>query len=621
MKSQNKAMVFPVLLMVSSTYAVSAFAESIVLLGTEPFKSATATYLGTVLYDNYGYDLQPTVMYDPEDPLRKYKMWWLCRFPHSQWSESKDANPNTKGIGIGDQSDRICFSYSTDSNSWAPRQVVLKGAYGTSGANRGDDVMVGSPTVIRVKCGGGNEQPTCPSGVPSPGNVYVMFYEAYGSYITTINSFEGQSGGRLEKFATNGEIGGGSLPQDVPINYERKRVLGYAPWFKRYGTKPVYSCKVEYQPGKFNYFLQKDTPCPISKDQYGYNWSALNIADRYGRKESVPVLWLYTSAGPDRVELHRCWNPQRSDTFVSTSKSCDNDGQWEHSLGYASIGWRDDGSLATDMVGSNMNRVHMAYSLDGVSWTRFSADALDGSGAVVIPGDENEGINKNICDLNEEKYTFHSNYGVGYPSALVLNGKLELFVQDYSDPKKAGDATCNFPPKNDSVNYYVNQRIWVPLSKIFNPQTWRDQSIWTKRDRPAGGGSDIKWGGTCYKRYFATSVKNKNENGLQQWPTILWTDKNPAAGGTGTFSFQDDNQHSFDNNLPTYWDNGTNIRMGVWSAILGDVNGHLVNVTNHPYPHHALHLYYEAQNTGVGYSPFLLDIDHILVLAYNGVCD
>ena len=45
--------------------------------GEFPFQGATAEYLGTSIRRDGLYDLKPTVLYEPEDAARPFKMWWL----------------------------------------------------------------------------------------------------------------------------------------------------------------------------------------------------------------------------------------------------------------------------------------------------------------------------------------------------------------------------------------------------------------------------------------------------------------------------------------------------------------------------------------------------------------
>ncbi len=603
------------------------------MYGGEPFPvGAQSYYLGPLLlqsgaplsgeYPNY--DLQPTAMRDTGD-TKLYKLWWFCRFPSSPiaWAQTQDLPPYNL-----DATDRICYSWSSSPDGpWSPRKIVLKGLGGTAG-NRGDDHLVGSPSVIRVDC----SKTTCPSGMTVNNRPYIMFYEAYGNYMTRVNSFTSTNGPPAKDiFVTGGDP---SPPNDLTSSYNPNAVtLGYAPYLVKAGTRPIYSCEVTYTGGKVNRFLQKDTICPEKTDAYGV-WKGLNKGSRYGQAVSIPVFWLYTDNGPDRKQLFRCWDAANFDTFASTTvdtqgnPTCNGvaNAVAEHSLGWVSIGWRSNGQLATDMVGALQNRIHMAYSLDGENWTRFVGTAPDGSGAVILPGDQTALVETPCPNIPGEKYTIHWTYGAGYPSALIrtVSGVdyVEVFFTDKTDPTTNDDKLCNWQANLGA------QRMHIPLQSLFDANAWVSASQWANRGINAPHGGDIKWSQNA-NRYMALAVKSYGTNpattDFVQAPFLNWSYVNPPI--TGKLDMRPDrvsqtfdapsNNPPYQDLPPTNWGDLNTDRWGRYGAILGDENGQVLHFAVPGSSYYALHLYYEAINSGLGNDDFQMDLDHILILGYH----
>lgn len=606
--------------------------------GADPFtKGAQSYYLGPLLlqsgaplsgeYPNY--DLQPTAMRDTGD-TKLYKLWWFCRFPSSPipWAQTQDLPPYNL-----DATDRICYSWSSSPDGpWSPRKIVLKGLGGTAG-NRGDDHLVGSPSVIRVDC----SKTTCPPGMDANKRPYVMFYEAYGNYMTRVNSFTSTNGPpNKDIFVTGGDP---SPPNDLTSSYTlNAEPLGYAPYLVKAGTRAIYSCEVRYTGGKVNRYLQMDTPCPERTDPYGV-WRGLNKGSRYGQVVSIPVFWLYTADGPDRKKLFRCWDPANFDTFASTTVSAQNPDVStcngvpgaisEHSLGWVSIGWRSNGQLATDMVGALQNRIHMAYSLDGENWTRFVGAAPDGSGAVILPGDQTALVATPCSDVTEENYTIHSTYGAGYPSALVRTVSsvdyVEVFFTDKTDPTTNDDKLCSWKASS------AEMRMHIPLQSLFDANAWISASQWANRGINAPYGGDIKWSKDA-NRYMALTL-NPNEYGgdpsesaFVQAPILNWSYLNPPITGkldirveraSQTFNLDPVHPAPYQDIPPTNWGDSNTGRWGRYGAILGDENGQVLHFAGPGSSYYALHFYYEAINSGLGNVSFGMDLDHILILGYH----
>jgi len=567
-----------------------------VLTGGEPFRSALAQYQGTAIprLPHKG-DLKPTVMEDPDGPGLLWKMWWLCHY-------GSDVGPDLPPLNL-DAGDRVCFSESEGPNGpWKDRsgqyvgQVVLKGLGGSTGEDRGDDHLVGSPSVIKVDCSLIN----CPDGLTS--KIYVMFYEAYGNYMTRVNRF--YSSHNKDSFITHGEPAG-SFADEIS-GYHFEAYLGYAPYLVKAETDPIYSCQIVYPGGKVNRFLEK---------------GGCTVPGNTTLAEGKPAFWVYRNPGPHRKMLHRCYDPIHSNTFATTNTSCDwvPNAIYEFPLGYISEGFVN-GAPIGDMVGSTMNRIHMAYSPDGITWERFDGDGYGNSWAVISPS-ENGALSPNThpgCN----PWSFYRTYGVGYPGALIRNGYVEIYFQDHTDPFDWKDNTTFYDDKGELwcgiTPVTVHQSTRIHLSQLFDTNAWALPANWWSRKMDAYAGNDIKWSPEL-NRYFVLSAWNLNQS--IYFPNLLWSEEGPPVLGSSILS--DRNKESkFDNPPPTMWNDShswPNLgnRIAGWGTIAGTPEGHVLYITDVPGvpPHFAFHLYYEA--AWDTFSAHELDIDHIYIQAEN----
>src|SRR5262249_38665506 len=150
--------------------------------------------------------------------------------------------------------------------------------------------------------------------------------------------------------------------------------------------------------GKHNHYLTTKPPFVGQRD--GFQWSA--------RNNGSPVFWLYDQPAAGRKAIYSFFDTIHSNTYATDRL----DGErvpgavFVETLGYAAE--RLDGP---DMIGSNQNRVMMATSTDGVNWTRFQGPAR--GGAVIAPQ------NELTTRYNATTWKVESEYGAGYPSALV----------------------------------------------------------------------------------------------------------------------------------------------------------------------------------------------------------
>jgi len=306
--------------------------------------------------------------------------------------------------------------------------------------------------------------------------------------------------------------------------------------------------------------------------------------------------------------------------FLSNNRYCDGSGRAVDFFGYASNGNRFDGKgLAPDLLEANLNSVHLAWSLDGVRWTRFvNTSALDGRGAVVMSANPWAVSLSNNCG-GVEAYNMHRNYGVGYPAALVRDQTLELFVSDYTNPNSGGydinDIDCNslpYPPKE--LNNRHMHRIRISITELLDANAWTKASQFSNRDIPAYHGFDIKWMPDANRYAIATISEKGNPYNLNfiQYPTVLWSDVNPPK--VGPLPPFDIKVNRFPSRIPTPTGPG---RVGGWTgALLGNSLGQ-INIISGPnvYPHIPFHLYYPARDLK-DLNVLGLDIDHAIEMCY-----
>lgn len=582
------------LVMTSEAYA------SRVLHGADPWypNNTDASYLGTKFTRPWLGDLQPSVLWDG-DPSAPFKMWWLCHY-------SEDLGPDLGPTTGPHPADRICHSSSVEpSAAWTPPVVVLKGLFTSTADHRGDNNLVGSPSVLKLNCW----EILCPTGYGNNDQIFVMFYEAMDLPLTRVNRFFAPS--RADNFVTGGEPS--PTLSDLLPDYQFERHLGYVPAYEHADTVPVYSCEQIYSDGKINRYLSTDA-CPVGRTLNG----------------GSPVFWTWLEAGEHRYPLYDCYMLDFRNNFVTEDPGCEGLPRTVQiaELGYVSKGFDGDTPVG-DMIGANQNRIHMAYSRDGQDWTRFDGNAEDGTWAVVLPGDQSamapqtklpgSNLYSADCTDDQEMYNFSQTYGAGYPSALIRDGYLELFFYDDTDPTDPDEGLCG------KTSSYKQHRIRIAESTIFDADRWVDASTWSNRGHEANYGSDIKWSPKM-NRYFATTFK---VDAGDQVPVLVWSDENPPSTGPLTINYNLP-EHTFDATyrenylLPTYWDDSTNQRIGANGAILSDGKGHVLynpgRFTDRYYGgpgFYPIHIFYEAYEPGKQSSPHHSDIDHILIFGWE----
>ena len=485
------------------------------------------------------YDKQPVALYDPTDTLdannngipdRLYKLSWYGRYAIGD----PDLAPADFIPG-----DRIYMSFSENGSTWSSPQVVLKGSGGTNGAISADDHLIGSPSIIKL------------------GSKYHMFYEAYSTWATPLNRF--YSFNRGDSWITN--------DQDLPVpgnaeGYAFERNMGFAPWFQKAGTHPVYSGEVIYNLSgtpKYNRYLSKTEPFVGTRD--GATWSERHL----GR----PVYWLYDDPGPGRKPIYSFWDGAHSNTFATDSPTGDGvpNAQLVELLGYAA-----ESLDSPDMVGAMQNRVMMATSTDAVNWTRFQGPGR--GGAIIVPQSEN------TTTYNPQTWKLEAAYGSGYPSALVRDGFLELYFTDYVS----------------AAQPYEPRRIRMPVDQIETPSAWQTARAPgnSSLSQFAGSGGDIKWS-PLHRRYFATYFRTHT-------PQLPSDDPNFRQSATIIWSAEDPNPE-----LPPEFAPGTDEivlpmggRNGEWGGILADGLGHTLDRTDGNDPRTDFDVFFASYAYGSG---------------------
>ena len=534
-----------------------------------PFKQSTVQYLGPLnLTGRSGslYDLQPSIMYDENDTVQPFKMWW-----HGQ----------NLGVVTGDS---IYYAHSLDGQNWSDPTLVLTPQLGEGSDEWADDHLIGAMSVIKI------------------GNTYYMFYEAYTSWVTPINRFFNFSEG--DTWTTHG------TPQDALVidmaNDTWERALGVAWRFRKaYSatdiSHPIYAGEACYSDGKRDRFLST-SPILARTDAFGNKFAPMYRIDNDINREPLPVFHLFDTDGGDRGRkpIYEFFDPASRNTYVTDDINGEGipDALFNEFLGYAAT------DLDTiDMRHALQNQVMMATSNDGINWTRFRGAGPGGS--VVSP----EVAYTNLFNFNatganglprhafqgavgsEFHWDIYRAYGSGFPSALVRDGNLELFFTDDS---------LETPPVP-----VVPQRVFrIPIDQIDDAQAYLDAG--PSRELVYYG-QDVKWS-PLFRRYFYTNFLDDPTNPNRWSPQVQWSDLDREFGWL-----------TFSERLPTF---DVQPLGGGQGGLAGTPMGHTLDFPNgqpgQPEPFTAFHLYYAASD-----DPDLIfevhnkDLDHVLVFGFH----
>ncbi len=356
-----------------------------------------------------GGDAQPTVIYDPSLGEKTFQMWWFGTRHDEVDLPLGGINPKEHG-----QSDRIFYSSSADGTNWTTARIVLRGLLGSGNYDAGDDHMVGSPSVLRIK------------------GTYYMFYEAYGNWIAPLNLFYNADHG--DSWLTPGVNTSGD-PVGLRSGYRYSGHMGFAPLFRKHGTRPIYGGVTTYPHNKqVNHFLYRTKP--------NLEYTQLN-----GGK---PLFWLFEKEAKGRVPIYSIWAGATWDTGVKNNPSHHPTLPTVELLGYAYA------NLDTEETkGLLQNKIMLATSPNGINWTRVKGL---GTGKSIVNPENERTTQYNPRNGYLSQTEFHEtwdctrNYGAGYPSALVRGSHLELYYPDVSVSKR--------------------KMLKVPVNKAADPKAW-----------------------------------------------------------------------------------------------------------------------------------------------------
>jgi len=548
------------------------------------FDYATATYSplrgSAVIARPKFLDLQPSIMYEPDlNDNYPFKIWWFCGAPAKNPDISCTSNIGCAPADL-DTTDRICFNESVDGDNFVAANAKIVIAPNTAV----DDHLVGSPTVLKIN------------------GEYIMFYESYLNWVSTVNRFF--SATRGDNWITNGIAGAGNNLHDWEASYNFERHLGFAPLYKKINTRAIYSCQINYD----RYLSKK--PCPVGNE--------LNAGE--------PIFWFYKTMATGRKPLYACWDPAHFNSFVTDQPNCEGfvKDTRNHLLNNYELGYVATDLSSPDMKGALQNRIMMATSKDGKTWTTFKGNA---SGEAVITPQEEDASKVHKyppqpgCSFVNTggKYDITRTYGSGLPIALVRDGFLELYFNDDSKKgwKEATDPItnikCKIPPFPDLW------RVRVAINKIKDATAYSGQ----RQKLSVGDISDIKWSSTL-KRYFAVKHNKVIRDGDVPYesPQIVWSsisiDANTPPNFKGPLNkfreMTDDPVSSpltrekkirplfpIEVNVPTTF--------GEHGGIMGDANGTLDFEHAVANKYLAIHLYYNTVLNG--------DLEHNLIFFWK----
>lgn len=512
------------------------------------------------------YDSEPTLLFDPDDPdsARRWKTWWLCDYQQGE-ADLEPYRGDDARFRYWTPGDRICFSTSADGDNWTqPPKIVLKGTFGCpdnslpSGScsadrptDQADDHLVGSPSVLRLKL----DRPECgPTGW-----CYVMFYEAYGNWASTLPRFSSEADGERDIWESPfPETGAANWVADEALRrgYVFETVLGVVPRYPKKGSRPMYGGAVEYAPdGKVNYFVS-DSPVVSRTDESGV-WKALNAG--------APIFWLFISPvgdhGEPRLPVYTCWYGPARDTYLSNDPFCE-------PLKYpgvlpsnrAPLGFAiTSESRAQELRYVLQNRVRLAISSDGEHWVRVTTSPELGDAFIAPLNPFGAKLGAHACA--DEQYSFAKSYGSGFPVALVRDELLEIFYTDDSYnfyrckdcPKKltldeydrcilecVNEDWCGCMDEPDPTNQpRCGRELWgwrlrVPIGRVVDWIAYQN----AQREILQGAGvqPDIAWSPGLH-HYISTNPELLQDAPCRQNPALRWGMPHPCGEWTRPSKF------------------------------------------------------------------------------------
>lgn len=506
------------------------------------------------------YDLQPTVLYDPDDPARLFKMWWLG---------SCEVEPGCGCVGgIQDiepcdhlAGDRIYFSSSTDGAAWTDPVIVLKPQGGLAGYDAADDHLIGSPSVLKID------------------GIYYMFYEAYGTWVTNVARLWNPDLTDTWSWSGAPQFASAWKPDDT-----FETTLGFAPAFRKPGTRPIYAGEVTHWNGLTDRFL---SCAPVVDFNDGRVWTPLN--------GNLPIFWLYEDDAPGRQPLYSCWDGGFWNVFNSNDPCCE--GRLPDGLlgcdGGPLLGYSIASTASPDMEHANQNRICLATSSDGVTWQRFIGGAP--GGAVIVPQEAFTNMWPHPCGtaIPLEQFDVHRAYGAGFPVALVREEMLELWFTD--------DSLIPLVPC-DGPRPPVAWRVRIPIGSIGDPFAYIAAE---KQDMQREIPGDLAWS-PMHLRYFSVALWHEDfQECIQASPRLIWSGFNPPAA----------QPHQIVNGFTSFIPTGSVVAS--LGALARDGNGHTLDFPDAmPTPYTAFHIYYQGNPPPTACDIFTQDIYHSLTFGY-----
>ena len=441
--------------------------------------------------------------------------------------------------------DRIRMATSTDGGeNWSANPNVLLAPLGGVAGDRGDDHLLGAPSVV------------------DSGFDWLMLYEGYGKWLVALHTATEGQGATADQWLSTAIVHA-AAPRGTPT-----AVAGCAPAYRSPNTDPVYLIEAVYAlPGgpKSNVFITKDPNPPAG---FGGQWNPLNG----GR----PIFFAYRMGGANMRLVSTVWRGASHDTVTivqDVNAPQQGDAPGEH-IGYV-VADVSQPSQNGETDYALLNRVMLARSSDGVSWTRFVGPGP--GGCVLAPSDRHVARMPTVPGQDILR-----SYGSGVPVCWIRGLYLEILFTDGTTTETVnGQQIGPFYSGQDTED----TQMWftrIRLRDLDDPLAWVQASNARVRTTSYGAPdqngsgynvSDVKWS-PRHQRYIAVSPANGS--------TIqLFVGDEPAPPGQPPV-FPGAEEDAFIS-VPS-----GSVLKGV--SLMGDPSGHVVSFDS-PFVGSAFHLY------------------------------
>ena len=375
--------------------------------------------------------------------------------------------------------DRIRMARSFDGGtSWHVENHFLLSPLGGVSGDRGDDHLLGAPTVIQV------------------GSKFYMLYEGYGKWFVALRN------------VTVGNDQWTLTERDSEPTTASSTLVGCALAYKSPNTAGVFLVKATHPTSagpKVNFFITKNVVRPAS---FQGGWEVQNAGK--------PLFYAYTFGGLNMKRIRTVWR-QHFDTATVIGDYALQNGELEaEEIGYI-VGdvAMPAANGATDYA--LLNRIMLATSNDGISWTRRVGN---GPGGCVI-----EPFNARVATMpTTSTGQILRGYGCGVPIWWVRGDFAEILFTD-------GTTGPFLPPSPADTQMWYSR---IHLADLDSPLAWEQAAnvaIRTQIDglpNVDGNGyslMDVKWS-TRHNRYFAVAPYHNNPSQI----AVFLSDENPPAG-------------------------------------------------------------------------------------------